>query len=62
VVLGGDFVLAVAKKDGNQGAGEKELVRRGYTAAPVPTAQPVAGEELATAGPREADDVFEVWT
>jgi hypothetical protein len=52
----------VAKKDGNQGAGEKELGRRGYTAAPVPTAQPVAGEELATAGPREADDVFEVWT
>ncbi len=28
----------------------------------MPTAQPVAGEELATAWPREAKDVFEVRT
>jgi hypothetical protein len=52
----------VAKKDGHQGAGEKELDRRGYAAAPVPTAQPMAGEELATAGPREAEDEIEVRT
>jgi len=57
-----DFVLAVAKKDGHQGAGEKKLDRRGYAPAPVPTAQPMAGEELATAWPREAKDVFEVRT
>src|SRR5439155_2987224 len=53
-------LLAVAKKDGDQGAGEEELDRRRYAAAPVPTAQAVAGEELATAWPREAKDVFEV--
>jgi hypothetical protein len=57
-----DFVLAAAKKDGHQGAREKELDRRGYAPAPVPTAQPMAGEELATAWPREAKDVFEVRT
>jgi hypothetical protein len=49
----------VAKKDGDEEAGEEELHGRGY-AASVPTAQPVAGEELATAWPREAKDVFEV--
>ncbi len=50
----------MAKKDGDEEAGEEELHGRGYAAASVPTAQPVAGEELATAWPREAKDVFEV--
>jgi hypothetical protein len=50
----------VAKKDGDEEAGEEELHGRGYAAASVLTAQPVAGEELATAWPREAKDVFEV--
>jgi hypothetical protein len=52
----------VAKNDGNQGTGEKKLDRRGYAAAAVPTGPPMAGEELATAWPREAKDVFEVRT
>ena len=50
----------MAKKEGDEEAGEEEPHGRGYAAASVPTAQPVAGEELATAWPREAKDVFEV--
>jgi hypothetical protein len=53
-------VLAPVKKHRDEKTGEKELGRRGYAAAPVPAAQPVAGEELATAWSREAKDVFEV--
>jgi hypothetical protein len=56
------LVLAVAKKDADEEAGEEELDWRGEAAAPVPAAKPVAREELATAWPREAQDVFEVRT
>jgi hypothetical protein len=60
MIRAAEIVFAVAKKDGDQGAGEKELDRRGYAAASVPTVQPVAREELATAWPRETKDVLEV--
>jgi hypothetical protein len=52
----------VAKKEADEETGEEELERRGDAAAPVPAAQPMAGEELATAWLREAKDVFEVRT
>jgi hypothetical protein len=55
-----ELVLARAKKDGEEEAGEEELDRCGYAAAPVPAAQPVAGKELPPTWPREAKDVFEV--
>jgi hypothetical protein len=52
----------VAKEEADEEAGEEELDRCGYAAAPVPAGQPMAGEELASAWLREAKDVFEVRT
>jgi hypothetical protein len=56
------LVLAAAKKEADEETGEEELGWRRDAAAPVPAAQSVAGEELATARPRQAKEVFEVRT
>jgi hypothetical protein len=53
---------AAIEEEADQKAGHEELDRGRHSTAPVPAAQPVAREELASAGPGEPQDVFEVWT
>jgi hypothetical protein len=54
------LVLAPAKKEANEEARDDELDRRREAATAMPAMEPVAGEELAPARPREAKDVLEV--
>jgi hypothetical protein len=54
--------LCAAEQQADQEAGDEELDRGRDAAASMPTAQSVAGKELATAGPWEPQDVFEVGT
>ena len=49
------------KKETDEEPGDEELDGRRNTAAPVPAAETVAREELASAWPWETQDVLEVW-
>jgi len=54
------LVLAPAEKEAHEEARDDELDRRRDAATAVPAVEAVAGEELASARPREAKDVLEV--
>jgi hypothetical protein len=53
--------LAATKKEADEETREEELDRRRKTAAPVPAAEAMTREELASARPREPKEVLEVW-
>lgn len=50
------------EKAADHDSGDHELDRGRNASTPVPAAQPMAGEELVAARPREPHHMFEVWT
>jgi len=58
---GGDRLPSAAvEQESDQDTGDEKLGRRADAAAAVPAVHTVAGEELAAARPRKAQDVLEV--